>query len=102
MKEGPVKGLFQAGALCLASLTLALAGAMIPIAGVFFGLLAPLPMILLSVKNGRVIGFIGGLAVGVSLAPLLGLGYTWIFYLEFALPALVLAEAIRREWVPER
>jgi len=102
MKEGPAKGLFQGAALCLASLTLALAGATIPIAGVFFGLLTPLPVILLSVRHGRAIALLGVLAVGASLAPLLGLGYTWAFCLEFALPALVLAEAIRREWAPER
>ncbi len=102
MKEGPTKGLFQGAALCLASLTLALAGATIPIAGVFFGLLTPLPVILLSVRHGRTIALLGVLAVGASLAPLLGLGYTWAFCLEFALPALVLAEAIRREWAPER
>ncbi len=102
MKEGPTKGLFQGAALCLASLTLALAGATIPIAGVFFGLLTPLPVILLSVRHGRAIALLGVLAVGASLAPLLGLGYTWAFCLEFALPALVLAEAIRREWAPER
>lgn len=101
MKQEQVKGLLQVAALCLASLTLALAGGTIPVAGVFLGLLTPLPVILLSVRHGRAIALLGVLAVGACLVPLLGLGYTWIFYLEFGLPAAVLAEAIRREWVPE-
>lgn len=101
MKQEQVKGLLQVAALCLASLTLALAGGTIPVAGVFLGLLTPLPVILLSVRHGRAIALLGVLAVGACLAPLLGLGYTWLFYLEFGLPAAVLAEAIRREWAPE-
>ena len=101
MSERPAKGLLQGAALCLASLTLALAGATIPIAGVFFGLLTPLPLILLFVRGGRAIAVLGALAVGASLAPLLVLGYTWVFYLEFGMPAVVLAESIRREWSPE-
>jgi len=101
MKEGTAKRLLQGAALCLASLTLALAGAAIPIAGVLFGLLTPLPLILLSARHGRVIALLGVLAVGASLAPLLGLRYTWVFFLEFGVSAVVLAEAIRREWAPE-
>lgn len=101
MNEGWAKGLLQGAALCLASLTLALAGGSIPIVGVFFAVLTPLPLILLSVRHGRAIALVGVLAVGVSLASLMGLGYAWVFYLEFSLPAMVLAEAIRREWAPE-
>ncbi len=101
MKQEQVKGLLQVAALCLASLTLALAGGTIPVAGVFLGLLTPLPVILLSVRHGRSIALLGVLAVGACLVPLLGLGYTWIFYLEFGLPAAALAETIRREWAPE-
>jgi uncharacterized protein YybS (DUF2232 family) len=101
MKEGPAKIAVQGGALCLASLTLALAGTTIPVAGVFFAILTPLPLILLSARLGRATALLGVLAVGLCLAFLLGRGYAWIFYLEFGLPALVLAEAIRREWAPE-
>src|SRR5574341_1263189 len=101
MKEGPFKTVIQGAALCLASLTLALAGTTIPVAGVFFALLTPLPLILLSTRLGRASALLGVLAVGLSLAFLLGRGYAGIFYLEFGLPALVLAEAIRREWAPE-
>ncbi|MEK6569553.1 MAG: DUF2232 domain-containing protein, partial [candidate division NC10 bacterium] len=101
MMEGPARTMVQGAALCLASLTLALAGTTIPIAGVFFALLTPLPLILLSVRHGRATALLGMLAVGAALAVLLGRGYVWIFYLEFGLPALVLAEAIRREWAPE-
>ena len=101
MMEGPARAMVQGAALCLASLTLALAGATIPIAGVFFALLTPLPLVLLSVRHGRATALLGMLAVGVGLAILLGRGYVWIFYLEFGLPALVLSEAIRRKWAPE-
>ncbi|MDD5560477.1 DUF2232 domain-containing protein [Candidatus Methylomirabilis sp.] len=100
-KEGLVKTLIQGAALCLASLTLALAGGMIPIPGIFFGLLTPLPLILLSVRHGRVAALLGVLAVGTCLAGLLGSGHAWVFYIEFGLPAIVLAEAIRRQWAPE-
>jgi hypothetical protein len=41
------------------------------------------------------------LAVGICLTGLLGTGYAWVFYIEFGLPAMVLAEAIRRQWAPE-
>lgn len=101
MKEGSAKTFVQGAALCLASLTLALAGGTIPIAGIFFGLLTPLPLILLSLKQGRVIALLGVVAVGTCLAGLLGSGHAWIFYIEFGLPVIVLAEAIRRQWAPE-
>ncbi len=101
MKEGSAKTFVRGAALCLASLTLALAGGTIPIAGIFFGLLTPLPLILLSLKQGRVIALLGVVAVGTCLVGLLGSGHAWIFYIEFGLPAIVLAEAIRRQWAPE-
>ena len=101
MKDGPAKTAVQGAALCLASLTLTLAGATIPIVGVFFALLTPLPLVLLSSRYGRTIAMLGAVAVGASLAPLMGQGYAWIFLLEFGLPALALAEAIRRKWAPE-
>lgn len=99
--EGSAKTLVQGALLCLASLALALAGGMIPMAGIFFGLLTPLPLILLSLRAGRVVAFLGVLIVGTGLASLLGSGGAWIFCIEFGLPAMVLAEAIRREWAPE-
>jgi uncharacterized protein YybS (DUF2232 family) len=101
MKEGSVKALGQGAALCLASFMLALAGGTIPIVGIFFSLLTPLPLILLSLKQGRVAALLGVLTVGICLAGLLGSGHAWIFYIEFGLPAIVLAEAIRRQWAPE-
>ncbi len=101
MKEGLAKTFVQGVAFCLASLTLALAGGTIPIAGMFFGLLTPLPLILLSLRQGRVIALLGVFAVGICLTGLLGIGYAGVFYIEFGLPAIVLAEAIRRQWTPE-
>ena len=101
MKEGSAKTFVQGAALCLASITFALAGGTIPIVGIFFGLLTPLPLILLSLRLGRVAALLGVFAVGTSLAGLLGSGYAWVFYIEFGLPAMVLAEAIHRQWAPE-
>jgi uncharacterized protein YybS (DUF2232 family) len=100
-KGGSAKGFAQGAAFCLASLTLALAGGTIPIAGIFFSLLTPLPLILLSLRQGRAIALLGVLTVGICLTGLLGTGYAWVFYIEFGLPAIVLAEAIRRQWAPE-
>ncbi|MDE2179761.1 MAG: DUF2232 domain-containing protein [candidate division NC10 bacterium] len=101
MKEGSAGTFAQGAALCLASLMLALVGGMIPIAGSFFGLLTPLPLILLSLRGGRGVALLGVLAVGIFVAGLLGPGHAWFFYIEFGLPAMVLAEAIRRQWTPE-
>jgi uncharacterized protein YybS (DUF2232 family) len=74
---------------------------MIPIAGGFFGLLTPLPLILLSLRGGRVIALLGVVAVGICVAGLVGPGHALFFYIQFGLPAMVLAEAIRRQWAPE-
>ncbi len=101
MKEGSAKTVIQSSAYCLASLTLALAGGTIPIVGIFFGLLTPLPLILLSLRHGRTAALLGVLTIGACLSGLLGIGYAWAFYIEFGLPAMVLAEAIRRQWTPE-
>ncbi len=101
MKEGSAGTVVQAVTLCLASLVLALVGGVIPIAGSFFALLTPLPLILLSLRAGRVGALLGMLAVGICVAGLLGPGYAWFFYIQFGLPAMVLAETIRRQWTPE-
>ncbi|PWB46628.1 MAG: hypothetical protein C3F12_06760 [Candidatus Methylomirabilota bacterium] len=101
MNEGSIGTFVQGVALCLASLILALAGGVIPVAGSFFSLLTPLPLILLSLKIGRVIALVGMVSVGIGVAALVGPGYAWFFYVQFGLPALVLAEAIRRRWAPE-
>ncbi|MBZ0168529.1 hypothetical protein MELA_01579 [Candidatus Methylomirabilis lanthanidiphila] len=101
MKEGSAGTAVQAVTLCLASLVLALAGGVIPIVGSFFTLLTPLPLILLSLRAGRVGALLGMLVVGICVAGLLGPGYAWFFYIQFGLPAMVLAETIRRQWTPE-
>lgn len=80
---------------------LALVGGMIPVAGSVFSLLTPLPLILLSLRGGRVVALLGVCAVGIGVAGLLGPGHAWFFYIQFGLPAMVLAEAIRRQWTPE-
>lgn len=80
---------------------LALVGGMIPIAGSVFSLLTPLPLILLSLRAGRGMALFGVFAVGLGVAGLLGPGHAWFFYIQFGLPAMVLAETIRRRWAPE-
>ncbi len=102
MKEGTAKAGAHAAGLCLVSLLLALAGATIPIAGVFFALLIPLPLIILFSMHGRGVALLGVVAVWASLTLLLGRGVAWIILVEFGLPAAVLAEARRRDWTPEQ
>ncbi len=102
MKEGRAKAGMHAAALCLVSLLLALAGATIPVAGVFFALLIPLPLIILFSIHGRLIAVLGMVALWASLAALLGQGAAWIVFVEFGLSAAVLGEARRRDWTPER
>jgi uncharacterized protein YybS (DUF2232 family) len=86
----------------LASLALALAGGAVPVAGIAFAVLTPLPLILLSARHGRTVALLAVAAIGTCLAALLGRQYAWVAVLEFGVPAVVLAEAIRREWSPER
>jgi len=101
MREGSFGAVVPVVGLCLASLGLALFGGVIPIVGSFFTLLTPLPLILLSLRVGRVGALLGMSVVGICVAGLLGPGYAWFFYIQFGLPAMVLAEAIRRRWTPE-
>src|SRR5574337_442906 len=101
MKEGSFGAVVPIVGLCLASLGLALAGGVIPIVGSIFTLLTPLPLILLSLRAGRVGAILGMMVVGICVAGLLGPGYAWFFYIQFGLPAMVLAETIRRQWTPE-
>ncbi len=102
MTEGPAKAGVHAAALCLISLLLALAGATIPIAGVLFALLIPLPLIILFSMHGRAVVLLSMVALWAALAALLGRGVAWIVLVEFGLPAAALAEARRRDWTTER
>jgi uncharacterized protein YybS (DUF2232 family) len=101
MSSGPARTLAEVVALCLASLTLMLVGAAIPVGGPLVAVMTPLPLILLSARCGRGLAVAGMVAVGAGLVLLAGHRVAWIFVMEFALPAMVLAEAVRRDWAPE-
>jgi uncharacterized protein YybS (DUF2232 family) len=90
--------------LVLAALTVTLfaAARYVPVLGLVVSMLAPTPILLATLRYGRRIGL---LVLGLStlfLALLLGSFQSTIFLAEYAVMALVLAEAIRCQWSMER
>jgi uncharacterized protein YybS (DUF2232 family) len=70
----------------------------IPVVGILIGLLAPTPVLLVVLWHGRLTG---ALALGLStlsLALLSGRLQSATFFAEYGVMALVMAEAIRRQW----
>jgi uncharacterized protein YybS (DUF2232 family) len=90
--------------LMLAALTVALfaAARYVPVLGIVVSLLAPTPILLATLRCGSRTGLIAlGLST-LSLALLFGSLQSGIFLAEYGVMALVLAEAIRRQWSVER
>jgi uncharacterized protein YybS (DUF2232 family) len=90
--------------LMLAAVTVMLfaAARYVPVLGIVVSLLAPAPILLATLRYGRRTGL---LALGLStlaLALLFGSLQSSIFLAEYGVMALVLAEAIRRQWSVER
>ena len=76
-------------------------GSAFPILGVFLSLLTPVPFVLLRLRHGFPVLI---LAIALATAAVLGLsssGQALAFMLEFGLPAIVLAETLRRGSRPE-
>lgn len=76
-------------------------GSLFPILGVFLSLLSPLPFVLLRLRHG-----LPGLALALTLTTVALGGLTSVqqglaFLLEFGLPAILLAEGLRRASRPE-
>jgi uncharacterized protein YybS (DUF2232 family) len=90
--------------LMLAALTVALfaAARYVPVLGIVVSLLAPTPILLATLRCGSRTGLLAlGLST-LSLALLFGSLQSSIFLAEYGVMALVLAEAIRRQWSVER
>lgn len=85
----------------LLAVGLFLSGGLFPILGVALSLFSPLPFVVLRLRHG-----LGALAAALALAALGVAGpfspqQAAAFVLEFGLPAVLLAEGVRRGWRPE-
>jgi uncharacterized protein YybS (DUF2232 family) len=90
--------------LVLAALTVILfaAARYVPVLGLLVSLLAPTPILLATLQHGFRTGLLAlGLST-LSLALLFGTLQSTIFLAEYGVMALVMAEAIRRQWSVER
>jgi uncharacterized protein YybS (DUF2232 family) len=77
------------------------AGIIIPVIGQLAALFAPVPLVLLYVRNGALQGFIA-LAASCLLTGILGGWPTAAFlFFSFGLMAVGIAEGVRRQWKPE-
>ena len=90
--------------LVLVALTVTLfaAAGYVPVLGVIVSLLAPTPLILVALRWGRRTGLLAlGLST-LSLALLLGGFQSIVFFAEYGVMALTMAEAVRGRWSVER
>jgi len=90
--------------LMLAALTVMLSAAAgyIPVFGILVGLLAPTPILLVALRHGMLTGLLAlGLST-LSLVLLVGSLQSAIFFAEYGVMALVMAEAIRRQCPAEK
>jgi uncharacterized protein YybS (DUF2232 family) len=90
--------------LVLTALTVTLfaAAAYVPVLGILVSLLTPTPILLVALRHGLRIGLPAlGLST-VSLALLLGSLQSSLFFAEYGVMALAMAEAMRRQWSVEK
>lgn len=76
-------------------------GNIFPILGVLLSLLSPLPLVLLRLRHGPPALLLALSLTTLALAGLTSLRQAVAFLLEFGLPAIVLAEGLRRRLRPE-
>jgi uncharacterized protein YybS (DUF2232 family) len=90
--------------LVLVALTVTLfaAAGYVPVLGVIVSLLAPTPLILVALRRGLRVGLLALGLSALSLALLLGGLQSIIFFAEYGVMALTMAEAIRRRWSVEK
>jgi len=84
------------------TVTLFAAAGYVPVVGILVGLLAPTPMLLVSLRHGRLIGMLALSLATLSLALLFGSLQSTVFFAEYGVLGLVMAEAIRRQWPVEK
>jgi uncharacterized protein YybS (DUF2232 family) len=90
--------------LVSAALTVMLfaAAGYVPVVGILVGLLAPTPILLVSLRYGRLIGLLALSLSTLSLALLFGSLQSTVFFAEYGVLGLVMAEAIGRQWPVEK
>jgi uncharacterized protein YybS (DUF2232 family) len=94
----------SAQVLVLAALavTLFAAAGYVPVLGIFVSLLAPTPILVVALRHGLRVGLLAlGLST-LSLALLFSSLQSTIFFAEYGVMALAMAEAIRRQWSVEK
>jgi uncharacterized protein YybS (DUF2232 family) len=80
------------------TVTLFAAAGYLPVLGILVGFLTPTPLLLVTLRHGRLTGlFALGLAT-LSLAQLLGSLQSAVFFAEYGVLGSMMAEAIRRQW----
>jgi uncharacterized protein YybS (DUF2232 family) len=82
--------------------TLFAAGGYVPVIGILVGLLAPSPVLLVALRYGRLTGLLALSLSTLSLALLFGVLQSTVFFAEYGVLGLVMAEAIRRRWPVEK
>ncbi len=83
------------------TLGLFVAGLIIPLLGQVVALLTPVPLILISVRNGMLHGYLSLIIAGVVMTLLGGWHAGAVLVLSFGLMAVGVSEGMRRQWKPE-
>jgi len=87
--------------VALVAVGLLASGSFLPVLGVFLSLLSPLPFVLLRLRHGFPALTLAMALTAVALAGLSSGVHGMVFLLEFGLPAMLLAEGLRRGSRPE-
>jgi uncharacterized protein YybS (DUF2232 family) len=96
------RGSVQVLVLVMLTVTLFAAAGYVPLLGIIVSLLAPTPLLLVTLRHGLRTGLLAlGLAI-LSLALLFGGLQSMIFFAEYGVMALTMAEAVRRRWSVEK
>jgi len=84
------------------TVTLFAAAGYVPVIGILVGLLAPTPILLVALRHGRLTGLLALSLATLSLALLFGSLQSAVFFAEYGVLGLVMAEAIKRQWPVEK
>jgi uncharacterized protein YybS (DUF2232 family) len=88
--------------LVMLTVTLFAAAGYVPVLGIIVSLLAPTPLLLVTLRHGLRMGLLALSLATLSLALLFGGLQSAIFFAEYGVMALTMAEAIRRRWSVEK
>jgi uncharacterized protein YybS (DUF2232 family) len=84
------------------TVTLFAAAGYVPVVGILVGLLAPTPILLVALRHGRLTGLLALSLSTLSLALLFSSLQSAVFFAEYGVLGLVMAEAISRQWSVEK